>query len=79
MRDKKNYHVVPSSKGGWDVKRGGSQRASGHFDTKTPAMSRARELAQKAGVERVEHKRDGKIRDSDSYGNDPCPPRDRVR
>src|SRR5258708_40102506 len=27
-------------------------------------------------TEVVTHGRDGKIRDSDSYGNDPCPPKD---
>lgn len=33
--------------------------------------------AQKNHVEVVIHSRDGKIRDKDSYGNDPIPPRDR--
>lgn len=26
------HHVVPHHGGGWDVKRGGADRASGHFD-----------------------------------------------
>ena len=30
----KTHHVVPNSGGGWDVKRGGADRSSGHFDTK---------------------------------------------
>ena len=32
---RKTHHVVPNSdRGGWDVKGGGSSRASKHFDTK---------------------------------------------
>ena len=33
------HHVVPNSGGGWDVRRGGAERASGHFDTKRDAVS----------------------------------------
>lgn len=77
MTEGKDYHVVPNPDGGWDVKRERGERASGHYDTKQPAMERARDLAKKSQGERVEHKRDGTIRDSDSYGNDPNPPKDR--
>jgi hypothetical protein len=28
------HHVVPDPNGGWDLRRGGAGRASGHFDTK---------------------------------------------
>jgi uncharacterized protein YdaT len=74
---KNDYHVVPNSdRGGWDVRRERAERASDHHDRKSDAMDRARELAIKAGVERVEHNRKGKIVDSDSYGNDPNPPKD---
>jgi hypothetical protein len=75
----KDYHVVPNPDGGWDVKREGAERASNHFDTKVPAIERGKNLAEKSGGELVEHKRDGTIRDSDSFGNDPNPPKDRVR
>jgi hypothetical protein len=27
-----SHHVVPGADGGWDVKKSGSNRASGHFD-----------------------------------------------
>jgi hypothetical protein len=75
---KRDYHVTPNKgRGGWDVKRERSERASDHFDRKGDAMDRARDLAIKAGVERVEHNQKGKIIDSDSYGNDPNPPRDK--
>ncbi|RAI42408.1 DUF2188 domain-containing protein [Rhodoplanes roseus] len=68
----KRYHVVPNSdRGGWDVMREGAERSSGHFDRKSEAMDRGRALARANETELVEHGRDGKIQDSDSYGNDP--------
>jgi len=42
MADKRGpdtHHVVPNPNGGWDVKRGGGERASGHFDTKQDATN----------------------------------------
>lgn len=78
MSGKKDYHVVPNGgRGGWDVKREGAERSSGHFDRKTEAMERGRELAREHRTELVEHGRNGRIQDSDSYGNDPNPPRDK--
>jgi hypothetical protein len=77
MSRKKDYHVVPNSdRGGWDVRREGADRSSGHFERKTDAMDRGRDLARERRTELVEHGRNGRIQDSDSYGNDPNPPRD---
>lgn len=45
----KSKHVVPKSTGGWDVKNGGSDKATKHFETKQPAVDYARELAKKQG------------------------------
>jgi hypothetical protein len=36
-------------------------------------------LCKKERAELVIHGKDGKIQDSDSYGKDPFPPRDKVR
>ena len=33
-----NLHVMTGRKGGWDVKRDGAVKASGHFDTKEEAI-----------------------------------------
>ena len=74
---RKTHHVVPNPEGGWDVKRGGSDRASNHFDRKTGAIDRAREISQNQSSELIIHNRDGKISQSDSHGNDPCPPKDK--
>ncbi|MDD2992014.1 MAG: DUF2188 domain-containing protein [Pygmaiobacter sp.] len=73
---KNTHHVVPSSNGGWDVKRGGAQRASVHTETKADAIKVGRVISQRARSEFVIHGMDGKIQRSDSHGNDPCPPKD---
>lgn len=72
---KKNIHVVPH-KDGWAVKKEGNERASSVHQTQRDAIDIGREAAQSANSELVIHGRDGRIRDKDSYGNDPCPPRD---
>jgi uncharacterized protein YdaT len=70
----KNQHVVPHPDG-WAVKSEGSQRASSGHRTQEEAMQRAREIAQKQEAELFIHGRDGRIRERNSYGNDPFPPR----
>lgn len=72
-------HVVPNPKGGWDVKKPGTRRASVHSDLQAEAEHRAKEiLGNSGGGEVVIHGRDGKICDADtvSPGNDPFPPKD---
>jgi len=64
------HHVTPNSNGGWDVRRGGSDRSSGHFDTKREAIDRGREISRNAKTEFKIHNRDGRISQSDSHGND---------
>ena len=66
-----SHHVTPNSSGGWDVRRGGSDRSSGHFDTKREAIDRGREISRNAKTEFKIHNRDGRISQSDSHGNDP--------
>ena len=73
---KKDIHVVPHSDG-WATRREGADRASRVFDTQVKAQESARRTAIREGTEVVTHGRNGKIRDSDSYGNDPNPPKDR--
>ena len=73
---KKDVHVVPHADG-WATKKEGASRAGVVVDTQREAIGRAREQAQREKVEVVIHRKDGSIRDSDSYGNDPCPPKDK--
>lgn len=71
----KAHHVVPSSNGGWNVKKSGSDRASVHTTTKAEAITKGRTISKNQGTEFVIHNKDGKIASKDSHGNDPCPPR----
>ena len=75
-KQNKNYHVVPDASG-WAVRRENSERASSRHRTQSDAIDAGRNFAQRAHGELRIHRRDGSIRDSDSYGNDPNPPRDR--
>ena len=71
------HHVVPNSGGGWDVKRGGADRSSGHFDNKSDAVNYGRQVSQNQNTEFRIHNRDGRISQSDSHGRDPNPPKDK--
>lgn len=73
---KKNVHVVPHPDG-WAAKKAGNSRASSVHETQKDAISAARDLAKHEKSEVVIHRPTGEIRDKDSYGNDPNPPRDR--
>lgn len=78
MANRKEVHVVPNSdRGGWDSKRENAERASKHFETKAEAMAYARGQAIKIGAELIPHKKDGTIQNPNSYGADPCPPKDK--
>jgi len=72
---KGTHHVVPNPNGGWDIKKGGSDRSSGHYDTKKQAVDKAREISRNQKTELKIHNKDGKISQSDSHGNDPYPPK----
>lgn len=78
MAKKQDIHVVPHQDG-WATRKEGSERAGGVYPTKNDALEQAREQARREKVEVVIHRKDGTIQDSDSYGKDPFPPRDRKR
>lgn len=75
---KRDIHVIPH-KDGWAVKKEGSERASSVHERKADAMVQARIQGRRERVEVVAHRRDGTIRGSNSYGNDPNPPKDKKR
>ena len=70
----KNRHVVPHENG-WAVKGDGAQRSSSIHSTQAEAIERGREIALKQGTELFIHGRDGRIRERDSHGRDPFPPK----
>lgn len=72
----KNQWVSPRGNK-WAVHREGSQRDTKLFDTQQEAIQSANQTAKNQGVEVIVQGRNGKIRSKDSYGNDPCPPRDK--
>lgn len=73
----KNEHHVVHNRGGWDVKRNGSQRVSIHTETKAEAVKIGRIISQRNGSELVIHGINGRIQQKDSHGKDPCPPKDK--
>ncbi|MCB5271281.1 MAG: DUF2188 domain-containing protein [Candidatus Cloacimonetes bacterium] len=72
----KEYHVTKNTSV-WKVKEANAERAVKIFETKQGALHYGRALAQNQKAELVIHKADGKIQDKRSFGNDPCPPKDK--
>lgn len=72
--DRKGQHVVPNG-GKWSVRKAGASRASNTFATQQEAIARGREIARAQGTELYIHGLDGRIRERNSYGNDPHPPK----
>ncbi len=71
----KNQHVVPHPDGGWQVKGEGNTRATVRTTTQREAIDVARTISQRQGSELVIHCPNGQIRDKDSHGHDPFPPK----
>ena len=69
----KNQHVVPAN-GQWGVRGEGNERLTSIHDTQADAEAAAREIAINQRSEVVIHRPDGRIRDKNSYGDDPYPP-----
>ncbi len=72
---KKNVHVVPQGNK-WAVKPEGGKPTSTHR-TQGAAEDAGRRLAKQNEAELVIHRPNGQIRDKDSFGADPNPPKDR--
>lgn len=72
----KDVHVSKCNKG-WKVQTSNTDRAAGYYPTQKDAANRAKEIASNKGSDVVVHGLKGKIVSKDSYGNDPCPPRDK--
>ena len=70
----KNQHVVPQN-GVWQVKGAGNRKATVVTTTQKEAIRIGRDIAIKQGSELFIHNRQGRIRERNSYGNDPCPPK----
>jgi len=76
VRKKKNQHVIPY-KGKWAVRGEGNKKVTKVADTQKEAIKIAKEIAKNKSAEVVIHNKKGQIKDKDSYGNDPYPPKDK--
>ncbi|MDT8068000.1 MAG: DUF2188 domain-containing protein [Terriglobia bacterium] len=73
---RRDVHTTPNPTGnGWVNEVNG--KVVSHHQRQDTAIDRGREIAIDHHAEHVIHGRNGQIRDSNSYGNDPCPPRDK--
>lgn len=64
----KTYHVIPSPKGGWSVKKSRAERATRRFDNQEKAISFARGIVANDDGVVVIHRRDGTVRDKLTVG-----------
>ena len=75
MRKTKEYHITKRPDGNWQYKEIHNTRATGVTATQTKAFEAARAVAIKQRAEVVIHGENGRIREKNSYGNDPFPPK----
>lgn len=71
---KKPIHTVPHGSG-WANRRQGSDRVSSLHPTQAEAARAGRDMARRDETEHFIHGMGGRIRERNSYGNDPYPPR----
>ena len=74
----RNQHITHNPNGGWNVLGAGNSKPTKILPTKLEAINYGRVIAKNQGSELIIHGLNGKIQDKDSYGNDSCPPKDRV-
>ena len=68
-------HTVPATNGpGWWNKLDG--RVMSRHRRKVEATATGREIARALRLEHTIHREDGQIAQKNSYGADPCPPKD---
>lgn len=76
MTNHDTHRITPIEKGkAWSLKRDGAQRRTGIYKTKQEAIEHGRTVSRNQKTELVIHKRNGRICQKDSHGNDPFPPK----
>jgi hypothetical protein len=70
----KNQWVVPREDG-WAVRGEGNSRDTSHHATQQEAINAAKGIAQNQASELFIQNKQGRIRERNSYGNDPFPPK----
>ena len=72
----KNQWVSPRGKK-WAVHGEKNSRDTKIFDTKVQAINHGKQIAKNQKSELIVQTRTGRIYSKDSYGEDPCPPKDK--
>lgn len=70
----KNQHVVPYGSR-WAVRGEGNSRVTRVTSTQREAIDIARTISRNQRSELIIHGTNGRIRECDSHGNDPFPPK----
>ena len=73
-KKKTPVHVTPREDG-WAVMREGNERASSVHRTQKEAEKKGRQTARNDKTEFLLHNKQGQVRERDSYGPDPYPPK----
>ncbi|OFX38642.1 MAG: hypothetical protein A2W95_11145 [Bacteroidetes bacterium GWA2_40_14] len=76
MTKGKNQYVVPTQDG-WGVRGEKSERLTVKTETKAEAVKIATNIAKNQQSELTILGNNGKIQNKNSFGNDPCPPKDK--
>jgi len=76
MAKGKNQYVVPTENG-WGVRGEGNSKLTAKTDTKAEALKLGTKIAKNQQSELTILKKDGKIQNKNSFGNDPFPPKDK--
>lgn len=71
---RKGQHVVPHA-GKWGVMTAGASKVTSTHSTQAEAVRVATEIARRQRTEIYIHGSDGRIRERNSFGNDPLPPK----
>jgi hypothetical protein len=69
-----NQHITPRGNQ-WAVQGAGNNRATAIVNTQREAINIAKPIAINQGGDVVIHGRNSRIRERNSYGNDPFPPK----
>jgi hypothetical protein len=72
----KNQWVVPTTDG-WGIRGEGNERLTRRTETQREAIDIATEIARNQHSELIVQRESGQIRERNSYGDDPFPPRDK--
>lgn len=75
MANSINYWTVHQPDGTWGVKREGADHPIANFNRQDAAWELTRSLAQQSNGEAFLQNRQGQIRERNSYGDDPFPPK----